>query len=205
MHIEAGDKGAKWLEAHGGWKTTAGWIRGDGGQPSRYTVARHFLYLWRTRAERGSPGKRFLVEGNMSDEILFELRTQTGLSPVVIETLLALVEYSQSAPGANIKGLAVIDGRIFVLPKQIVDFHRDKSLSRKELTTSIVSNILKTLAPGNVKNPVKGRLPGREDMGIREWREVDPLMLMQVAESEGHVCNVLRIIIEKSKKIADRV
>ncbi len=206
LHININTEATDWLRTRGGMAITGReghrWIRGDGGQASDYIVARHFMWLYEQRAKLGAPGPRFLVEGNASKEILFELRTATGSSPLVIESLIGMIE----APAMKWDGMVVEqmkneDGtprapQLFVLPHDILKFYRDNIREKNggmSLSLNQINNALSGLT--NHEPESAFHLPSRQEMGAKYWWEVDCETLVKVAQRDGH----------KSPKLADLV
>ena len=163
------------------------WIRGASGEPSDFVVARHFLWLWSQRKERGIDGTgRFLVAGNATDEILFELRTQAGSTPLVVEILLKMLDSSKN----NFDGLAIVDNRLFVLPGEVLAFYRNApSAGNGKLSIAAVSNAIRGVSR---HTPEKAfNLRTRELMGRKRWVEIDPMLVQEVAQQDGWPCKKL--------------
>lgn len=202
LHIPVSESASALLASKGGMAYTAcpgrRWIEGDAGQPSDFVVAQHFLWLYGKRREYGiaanSPG-RFLVEGNATEEILFELRTQAGSSPLVIETLLGMLNSART----DWPGLAVVEDRIFALPSEILSFYRNMpTQGGKSMAVSTVANALKGVARLVSDRP--WLLKGREHMGPKRWIEIDPVQLQEVAQHDGWPSGKVEVIIEKQRK-----
>ena len=191
LHINIGEGAAAWLHDRGGMALTgkpgARWIRGDGGQLSNHILAKHFLWMYLNRHKHGEPGSRFLVTGNASKDILFELRTATGNSPLVIECLISMLE----SPGQRFSGLSVDDHggtrapRLFVLPSEILDYYRSNMRDRigDKLTIAHVTSALQGLAVREAGESFV--LPSRPEMGTKRWWEVDVWTLLEVAKKDG--------------------
>ncbi len=192
LHFDIGDDASNWLREMGGHRFTGApgrrWIRGDGGEPSDFIVAKHFLWLHQHRMEFGARGGRFLVEGNASDRVLFELRTQAGVSPMVIEALIKMLEKRQTW-----EGLAIVDDRLYVAAAEVLEYYRNnlQDKAREGMTADQVLNTFKGLEVRNNKTVGSWVLRTRESMGPRKWTEIDCKVLLQVAQKDGWPCGVL--------------
>jgi hypothetical protein len=147
FHIDASEtKAVNWLRTNGGLAFTGKeghrWIMGDAGQPSDYIVARHFLWLHANR-EAPKPGARLLVEGSYDPDIMSLLTTRSGSAPLVVETVVAMVE-AHAAP----HGLAM-DKKIglCVTSDGVVQYFRKYLAkdSRETLTNKQVTDVLRGL------------------------------------------------------------
>ena len=189
LHFNLKDDAAVWLRSRGGIRFTKGWIAGDGGTPSDYTVAMHFLWLYSQRAALGPPGSRFLVEGDLSDDSLIMLmQTKSGNNPLVIEIIVKLLN-----TGMNREGIAIYDGKIFVLSAEILEFARD-SLREKSLNIRSISNILCGLVEVEHDSPFE--LPNKK-IGRRRWNQIDLDILYRVVQEEGWRCPKLEELMAK--------
>lgn len=199
MHVDVGEGGAHWLRAQGGVKKTATkgkrWIRGDSGEESNYLIARHFLWLYQQR--QGPCGLRFLVEGNARHEIMFEMRTQSGSTPLVIETIIHLIEQPQMK-----QGCVIHEGKLFVLTEAILNYFRDQlSQNTKErLTARVIGSVMKSLVMRD--NPHPFIIKSRESHGRRRWHEVDCRLLLDVAQRDGWKCAKLEQLIQEQDQRA---
>lgn len=194
MHMDVGDSGSHWLRSHGGVKFTGTpgkrWIRGDSGEESSYIIARHFLWLHKNR--HGPTGLRFLVEGNARHEIMFEMRTQSGSTPLVIETIIQLIEQPQMKQGCTIW-----EGKLYVLTEAILNYFRDNlsTNTRERLTARVIGSVMKSLVIREQANPFT--LPNRKNHGRRRWHEVDCRLLLDVAQRDGWKCAKLEQLIQE--------
>ena len=194
MHVDIGEAGAHWLRSHGGVKLTGikgkRWIRGDSGEESSFIIARHFLWLHQNRS--GPTGLRFLVEGNARHEIMFEMRTQSGSTPLVIETIIQLIEQS-----VRKEGCVVFQGNLFVLTETVLNYFRDhlSQNTRERLTARVIGSVMKSLVLREHPNPFI--IKTREKHGRRRWHEIDCRLLLDVAQRDGWKCAKLEQLIEE--------
>lgn len=199
VHMDLGDKASKWLRAKGGVAFTGRqgnrWISGDSGEPSDYVVAKHFMWLYEKRV--GPRGARFLVEGSADTDadIMTRLRTQSGSSPLVIETLIKMLN-ERVLP----QEIWVTDElRIFVLSQGVLEYFR-KHLSlttRETLTARMISSALRGLSMREEQS--QGFvLPGREAVGRVRWTELDGELLYDSADKTGQVCKRLSDIKDRT-------
>lgn len=203
LHVRCDMAAADWLRRMGGMRFTARpgarWIAGDGGRsPSDFILAKHFLYLHQTKADTKCP--RFLVEGQLSGELMDALTTESGTMPFIIETVLRMLNgmHQMKRPG-----LTVEEGRLFVLTSEIIDYYRHNMQQsvKERLTTTIVNKNLKSLVVSESRQPVV--LPSRRDMGRRHWKELDCELLHRVAERDGWKCPLLdQILAEQHARAA---
>ncbi len=194
MHVDIGDGGQIWLRSRGGVQLTGvsgrRWIRGDSGEESSYLIARHFLWLYKNR--KGPTGFRFLVEGNARHEIMFEMRTQSGSTPLVIETIIRLLEQPLMK-----EGCVVYEGKLYVLTEAILNYFRDtlSQNTRERLTAKVIGSVMKSLVMRD--NPHPFIIQTREKHGRRRWHEIDCALLLSVAERDGWKCAKLEQILEE--------
>lgn len=194
MHVDIGEAGAHWLRSHGGVKLTGmkgkRWIRGDSGEESSCLIARHFLWLHKNR--HGPTGLRFLVEGNARHEIMFEMRTQSGSTPLVIETIIQLIEQPQMKQGCSI-----LEGKLYVLTEAILNYFREhlSQTTKERLTARVIGSVMKSLVLRENPNPFI--LSNREKHGRRRWHEIDCRLLLDVAQRDGWKCAKLEQLIEE--------
>lgn len=196
VHIPIQDEVVYWLRKKGGKKEFTGvrgrrWIRGDGNQPSDYVVAKHFMWLYQTRSE--APGQRFLVEGNRDSDIMFELQTTTGSAPLVIETLIRMINHRRP-----LSGLAIEGDKVFVVPSEILTFFRDHiSVPGRSPSMGGIRETLRGLVsvPANKTRRIKSR----PELAPKRWHEIDASVLLGVAERDGWECPRLYKIVHGAK------
>jgi len=198
LHFNVGSEAATWLRAQGGTRFTGSpgrrWVSGDAGQESDYIVARHLLWLYENR--KGPVGSRLLVEGNSNDDLLFEMRTGSGSSPLVIEIIIQLLERQMPSDG-----LAVVDGKIWVLSSAVVGHYRQHmaGILKEPLTTQKVGNVFRGLMKRESGAPTV--LKGREAQGRKRWHEIDAKLLLSVAQRDGWKCQKLEQIVADQEQI----
>ena len=181
QHHFVGDRARVWLQKHGGINLTRGWIRGDGGEPSKYIFAKHLLWMYENRHLFQMPdhtGSRWLVEGNSHHQIIFEMRTQGGSGPVVIEAILRMLE----SPG-KFDGLVIHKGRIWVTVAEVKKFFRSNMRDDGErLSMGQISSALVSLGVSGKSSPPAEAL--HRPMRV-EWHELDLTVLREVARQDG--------------------
>lgn len=181
-HIDVRQAAADWLASQGGRRLTKGWIMGDAGEQSEYVLARHFLWLHEQRPKQPQ-GTRLLIEGNLDSEIMRDMRTQSGVAPLVIRTLIYMIE----APNKQqMKGLAIEDGRVFVTTSGVVDVYRADLSNRRDINATQVSNVLRSVVlPGGSKNPTHHVNAQGERVKAR-WCCIDLITLLEEAYTNGY-------------------
>lgn len=201
MHLQVRDDAAVWLRNKGGLMFTARpgrrWIANDAGIESDYVVARHFLWLYHnfpSRQAKRAPGNRLLIEGDCHDELMFLMRTQSGAAPLVIEAVIKMIE-----SGVKYKGLVIDQRRIFALTSEVVDYYRTrmKASAGRVLRVQDVASVFEGLVVDSPDERSSGsiEIAAAPDMGRRRWYELDPKMLLLVAERDGWPCTKLRAIV----------
>jgi hypothetical protein len=194
LHFKCGQDAATWLRAHGGMRFTRGWVASHGENQSDYIVARHFLWLWANRT--GVRGSRLLVEGNYHDEVVWEMRMQSGSAPLVVETLIQMIEGARPLEGLAIED----DGRVFVLASEILKYWRAASMQRhtgERLSASQIEQVLKGLVvrmPGSAM-----MLDSKPKAGKAMWHELDVECLLASAQKGGWVAPKLEQIVQRRK------
>ena len=201
FHVDATKEVADWLRARGGRAFTRGWIRGDGGEPSRYVVARHFLELYRRRPAVPA-GQRFLVEGDPDSPILFELRTESGSAPLVIETIIKMLGEVQAAK-RRFKGFVVEGDDVYVLTSEILDYYRQNlaASTREVLNAKKLADVIVGLSTGQQLRMV---LPCRKEVGRQRWWKLDAKVLHAVAQRYNWPSAILDRIVEGAPVIDAR-
>lgn len=193
-HMHLNDEAAHWLRQLGGYAYTgkmgARWIAGDSGEPSDFIVARHFLWLHSIRGER-ERGRRFLVDGNANEDLMYEFRVGTGSNPLVIESILRMLEHS--GPNWRLPHQA---GRIWATSSMVLDYFRANlaATANQRLTQNQVTNAFKSLC---ISDPGKGSTT-IGDIKARWW-ELDPDLLLSVARRDGRRSQVLDKIVEERR------
>ena len=194
LHFELPRDAAEYLEKHGGLAFTAQptrrWIRGDDGAPSDYVVANHFLWLHENRKERS--GRRLLVEGERDSEIVRSFASQTGSSPAVCETAIAIIEaMKQGAKTPN--GFCVGRNVVYISPSAIAERYR-KLYNVEKITLRICQKVLRSWqADGDLMD--KSRTPVDRDGRTHprgRYAAVAMAFLIDQAERLGLACPHLR-------------
>ena len=189
IHYEPGMAPVNLLLAKGGFSWTDGWIAGDSpGQESRFTVAKHFLWLHQKYGANAKPYGRhgLLLEGEIDSPVLRMMQTQGGGSPVVAEVLVSLLKENQPNP-EKVKYLT--DGRFLVTASAILEHWREKfaPTSHDRLNLKRIHDILKGWIVGH-RTSVEG-VPGR-------WNEIDVPLLASEAEKHGWTCQRLSDLVK---------
>ena len=200
-HIVVPERATMWMRMKGGHDFTGRkgrrWIAGDSNQASDFIVAKHFLYLHSIR-EKCHNSTRFLVDGDMSSELMFEMRTNTGSAPVVIETIIKLLNTNNRRVG-----LCIQDWRLFILTQEILEFHRQhKTSGTKDLTANTITQVMKNFVV--MEHPEPMTLRERPELTKRRWHELDPSFLLKYARRDGWSCPTLERLVEEREKLGWR-
>jgi hypothetical protein len=197
-----GSDAARLLSGRGGERWTKGWIEGDSGEPSRFVVARHFLWLWEHHGKDALPqGRgRLLVEGDPNQAAIRRLRIRGGSTPLVMESIVRLL--SQSAMGAVTAKQGVRttkDGRLLVTTSAILDYWRNNLTrgSGEKLTTHRVALSLKGLVEGTTasESPEMRSVQGEK----ARFHEIDIFLLAEEAHEAGWLCPELDRLVEQRR------
>lgn len=154
LHIKVLESGARWMEEKNKDKAlTREWVEGDG-------LARHILWLAENRDV--VPGRRFLVEGDMTsmhrsmvmngnaEGLIFEWLVKFGSNP---DAIYRRYKGKNAAPMAYIG-----NGEIMVRTECLVD-HWDAYMSKSEArkpSSRVMGKVLARLAVGQKKVGVRG-------------------------------------------------
>lgn len=198
LHFDVGSGAKDWLRDRGGMDFTGRpgrrWIYTDHGEPGDFIVAKHFLWLYENRHKYWTAGKRFLVEGLGSQDLMFEMETQVGVAPLVIEVLLSMFSRHRT-----IDEIAVSeDGRVYVVPSGVLNHWRNHFIDKTRGQALTINNITHSLT--GLCKPQEQRemfaVPGAESKGERNWREVDLVKVIRAGENNGIRCTQLRKALE---------
>jgi len=200
FHIGYDVSATEYLRSLGGIKYTGKfggrWIAADGSDDSDYVVAKMFLWLYEQRRSLGETGKRFLVEGEDNDEIMFAMMTQSGSSPLIIEIIIGMIKENAKRPGMVIRQAT---GRVFILAKDVLEVHRVKHPGRDQFTMAMVDNTLKGITiPTKYKRGFV--LDEQKGMGQKRWHDLDLEILRDVANRDGWGCDLLTTLIKNKEK-----
>lgn len=193
LHLDVKQAAADWLAANGGLRMTKGWIQGDSGEQSEYVVAKHFLWLHQQRPKQPL-GTRLLVEGNLESEIMRDMRTQSGVAPLVIRTLIYMIE---AASKDNMRGLAIEQGSVFVTASGVVEVYRSDIANRRDLNASQVLNVLRSVVmPGGSKNPTV-HVNAKGERTKARWHHLDLCILLEEAYTNGYPSKTLEKLLRE--------
>ena len=190
-HYDLDDDAAIWLEMNGGRRFTQGWISDN--RNSDYVVARHFLHLYEQRASLGRDD-RLLVEGNMSDTIMNELRLHSGAMDRVVE---AIVRMAELKPTDKRRGnTQVRDNQLFMLPSDVHAFIADE-MGYRNLRIGTVQTVMRNLLPSSAAGDKGAGQPVITIEGDRRrWYELDLPFLISVCKTYGWRSTTLEAIIQ---------
>lgn len=194
VHIQVSTDASTHLASRGGTQHTGRqgnrWVQGAAGQSSDYVLAKHLLWLHKhheSRLKTKPPGSRFLVEGNLSDEIMYQLRTQTGSSPAVVESLIRAFNERVLPKGFFFDEMT---GSLFCLPAGVLLYYRDRVQATAAIRLSLeqVTSSLKGLSQaGSIADGTRVVEPGSGSNLARpeRWQQMDMRMLSAAAQQNG--------------------
>lgn len=201
LHFDVCNRASIWLANKGDMKFTGRqghrWIAGDSGQASNFIVAKHFLYLYenRHRYRVTQPG-RLLVSGNVGDEsdLMFEMMTQSGNAPIVLETLINIIERTE--PKHDHIGWTIEGNSVYILPAYILQHFRDNIAqnTRETLSLNKICRVLRNLVESQATRIL---LQTKKNRGRISWQKIDPKLILKAAEQYGYPCEKLRKIVNK--------
>jgi len=118
LNIEVSDKAQRLLTSKGNFAYTRGWIAGD--KPSQLTLANHLYYLYMNREKSQTSSGRLLVEGEVSTQLVKDMRLTTRGAENV---LIALVKLIQGAAGGAGQSKVFMDGSaVYITAAAIKEF-----------------------------------------------------------------------------------
>ena len=205
MHFDVDNKAGDWLRARGGMAFTgrpgSRWVAPDAGGKSDYVVAQHFLWLYSQRHERWKPGQRLLVEGFGSDKLMFELQTQTGSAPLVLEILIWMLNMpDHKTVKENL--VDTDDGDIYTTSAGVLNFWRDKGsqlIRDEKLSLTTIKNALTGMGEDGWDPDKQRFIKGREDKKSRRWIKLDVPKLVRAVETHGFVSDRLERIASRRR------
>lgn len=183
MHFNARQEAASWLRSKGGTRFTRGWIRGDSGEPSAYVVAKHFLFLYEQR-DTFARDSRLLVEGRIDQVFLEEMRANSGSAPLVIETLVRMIEARNQG---GMDGLCLERHMIHASAAGVVDHARTSLVAKAgDLDHRKVAHVFRGLAIQgfDIDGPREMKALSGRRVKARWWR-LDPVVLLREAIKHG--------------------
>ncbi len=188
LHLPVKQAAAAWLAQKGGYKLTARhgqrWIKGPGGEASDYIVAKHFLWLHANR--KAQSGQRLLVEGDVNSALAFDMRTQSGDAPVVLEAIVGLVNDPKKRDGF----LMTYDAKtakpvVWALPSAVLQYMRIANpVGASRTNTKQIGSVFRGLSSVTHKS-YPTVLADRKHLGAQRWFELDPGTVHQAAQKEG--------------------
>lgn len=179
LHIDIPKDCSTWLESQGGYNYTKGWVHGEGGSGSDYTLAKHFLWLYEQLREEGfNHDSRFLVMGNLHkrEDLQLNLTTRTDIAALIVEVLIRSIE--------ECNGVVFEDG-VWATPSGILEYFRMgmSKKSRKELDVGVISKALRHLTL-TTETGLKG---GK----YADWHKLNLKILLTEASTFGYPCEKL--------------
>jgi hypothetical protein len=196
MHFDVGERASNWLRVKGGMAFTAKegrrWISPPGGGESDFIVAKHFLWLHQNRHQYKKDA-RLLVEGSGAKDLMFEMQTQVGSSPLVIETILNMLDRRETIDGLVIRQ----KHEVFVTTHAVVEYFRThlSGKVRDNLTTHKVASVLQGLVKEDAKYPFV--IEGHPKAGRRRWHKLDVHKILAAGERHGFRSERLEKITEE--------
>lgn len=198
-HSEAAD----FLADLGGLSFTARdgqrWIEGDAGQPSDYIVAKHFMWLYQNR-DRAPLGRRLLMEGNVQELLMKQMRTQGGVAPDVLATLAWMIESKDPSTPISVderKGIVCVsaNGVIDIYNRQM------RTGSAARLNHKNVATALEGISEPYSENPVYLQWRNGQKQKAR-WRRINIKELLDYTMEVGLPNERLQLLVEQKEALA---
>jgi hypothetical protein len=98
FHIDADDSSAAMLAGKGGYSHTRGWVGGYNQEPSEFTLARHFLWIYEKHKDAPAMG-RFLMESMTKPALIAWLSMKSEHVAIMAQTLLIMFQANKHDDG----------------------------------------------------------------------------------------------------------
>jgi hypothetical protein len=178
LHFDLSAKAADWLVLHGGRKFTRRWI--SDGRESDFVVARHFLWLHEQR-ESFIKDDRLLVEGNMDEEVMNELRLHSGAMDLVVEAVARMIDSPENSKRRG--ETRVSPDEVYVLVKD-VHHYITQDLGHR-LAIGAVRDLLTSLLPaGAIDHDGQVKVKAI-DGDRRRWYSIDLQFMKDTCREYG--------------------
>ena len=189
LHFDIDDAAITYLNRLGGPSFTSAkghkWIRDDSGSnETDYVVARHFLWLYETRAEPDKKS-RLLVMGNSagSGHAMYSSILQRTSVSSCVKSIIRMVE-NKSGRNDTMR-IDEETGQLYVTVIGMHDYI--KTIMEEKISLRSTEMALK-----NVTTVAHERY-----IGETRWIEIDCSVILRFANSNGMECSVLRGIVHK--------
>lgn len=187
LHFDVDAAAADWLAANGGRRFTDGWVKGSGSSQSRFVVAKHFLWLYEQRVALGKDD-RLLVEGNLSDNVMDELRLHAGQMDLIVQAIAQMVQ----APSGTLRrqDTRITGDKLYVLPS---DVH--KTITQHmglRISIAVVRDHLIDLVPAQDFDKHGKIRPTSVEGDRRRWYKVDTEFFVRTCDKLGFNIDNLR-------------
>lgn len=199
MHVELDNSGSLWLrnQRKDGRSRdfTSGWVEGGSGEVNHKRVARHLMWLYENRRDPKAKGGRLLIEGDAGGELMRHMRVDSGIAPLIVESILGLAKskcgllHERASTPMVVEAVMVgssADARVvpvvWVTASMVMGFFR-QNLARESKTvvrTQQVHSVLKSLS---ALNPVTTHRAGWP--GTSTWYRLSAYELVEVAQRDG--------------------
>ena len=209
LHIRCSKRAVVYFDEHGGRKMTNGWVAGATGH-SNYTLARHFLSLYRHRAP--THGRRWLVEGDNGANAIRNLPTlvqmmamESGIVPIVTTVLIQMLEQNETEGKGWFIDLELFEFHVTGAGvRQFWDVMREGKSGYNPIDYRNVSRALAVLKEpkGLRKGPYALKHAGLAANRVRmRWMHINLEMLLKQARETGEMSARL-IAMVKQMRIA---
>lgn len=187
MHIDVPQDAERHLRSRGGLKHTRGWVEGANGSPSQYTLAKHLLWLYESRAQYGEPAARFLVEGRPDHSVVQTLRVAGRVPQAIARAILTALEHGV-VPSVQ-QGLSIQDGRLWITSRAIEEQHRQLNESNIHLNSIAIGRALRNMVSPTSTSAI-ARVTSRETIAgtveKQRWWDIDVNLMWSYAVDAGY-------------------
>ncbi len=164
LSIEVTDRAQRMLTSKGNYAYTKGWVTGD--KPSELVLANHLFYLYENRTDSVTSSGRLLVEGDISTDLVRDLRlTSEGAETA----LLSLVQMVQGAAGGMGTTKVVIEGGEVHVTSAGVREHIVLNQPNVKMSLKALSTQLQRFSQSDDGHAVKSTVGGRRG----RWYSLD--------------------------------
>jgi len=118
LSIEVSDRAQRLLTSKGNYDYTRGWVTGEKG--SQLTLANHLYFLYQNREKSQSSSGRLLVEGEVSTQLVKDMRLTTRGAENVLIALVKLIQGAAGGAGQN--KLHFDEGTVFVTAASVKEY-----------------------------------------------------------------------------------
>lgn len=182
LNIEVSDGAQRLLTSKGNFAYTRGWVAGD--RPSELTLANHIKWLYDQREDSQTSSGRLLVEGEISTQLVKDLRLSTRGAENVLRCIVKLIDGSHG--GGNAGAIQLHNGGVFVTASGIQSYAETNLMVQGGMTLKAAGSQLRRFAydPETDGGSTKAKKTTIDGMRGR-WFELDLEVVYEQALVHG--------------------